>query len=91
MSFFFMSIEYLFIFNFEDNWKDVIIILILFNNNNNNLNTYEKKIGLKSISSFICLSSFIIDAKFPECLLILLDLLIDSMVWLIYGFLFFNW
>ena len=51
----------------------------------------KKKIGLKSISSFICLSSFIIDAKFPECLLILLDLLIDSMVWLIYGFLFFNW
>ena len=48
----------------------------------------KKKIGLKSISSFICLSSFIIDAKFPECLLILLDLLIDSMVWLIYDICF---
>ena len=38
----------------------------------------HKNNGLKSVFSFICLSSFIVDDKFPACLLLLLDLLIDK-------------
>ena len=45
----------------------------------------HKNNGLKSVFSFICLSSFIVDDKFPACLLLLLDLLIDKIAWLIYG------